>query len=352
MCWRGLLLVSAASLRGLLWKIWSQTPFINSLFIFESSSFEIDSFFLLFPERQIYLMKVRERCLCGEMSRGAPIRAISVDALGTVVQVRGGSVGHQYAIAARRFLRRIVALAAKQQTGDAACAAITVCNKANDALLNQVLAPSDLDDKFRKSFKHFAKQFVRVRPRCQPSDEQFWTEHVLAATFREPLGALEEAVSLASNNRWRLRDDERLQLYREVYRHFGTAEAWELLPGAAEALNNIALRDIELCCVTNNDGRMSAVLKQLASSEALQTGELAGVRKIADCVVCSFDVAEVKPDPQGIRLAASRLGIPLSNWLHVGDEDADEQAAALAPCRFVRVPPSRGIYWSDVQPHI
>jgi HAD superfamily hydrolase (TIGR01509 family) len=45
-----------------------------------------------------------------------------------------------------------------------------------------------------------------------------------------------------------------------------------------------------------------------------------------------------KPDPRGLRLALAHLGVQPHRALHIGDEDADEQAARAVGMHFARTP--------------
>ena len=45
-----------------------------------------------------------------------------------------------------------------------------------------------------------------------------------------------------------------------------------------------------------------------------------------------------KPDPAGLLLALDRLGVRPNRALHVGDEDADEEAARGAGMQFAPAP--------------
>ena len=45
-----------------------------------------------------------------------------------------------------------------------------------------------------------------------------------------------------------------------------------------------------------------------------------------------------KPDPSGLVLALERLGVRPKRAVHVGDEDADEQAAVAAGMHFLAAP--------------
>jgi len=62
--------------------------------------------------------------------------------------------------------------------------------------------------------------------------------------------------------------------------------------------------------------------------------------RIADCIdvlVGGLDVSQLKPHPEGLLLAASRLGVSPADAIYVGDTVIDAQAAANAGLGFVAV---------------
>lgn len=293
----------------------------------------------------------------------ASIRGVSVDALGTIVQVRGGSVGQQYALVIRRFLQqREPQLFATSSSSSCGASLSSNFPGTLQAALDKFIAAEMLDSSFRVAFKQSVSEFSSIgcvgRPRTAEDDERFWTTLVLPRTLDGPLRAVDEALAAQRSSQGhgtqpRLQDGERCALYAALYRHFGSAEAWELLPGAAHALGQMHHQGVKLCCVTNNDRRMASVLSELAERDcALGGPEQTGLRQVAACVVSALDVSNLKPDPEGIKIAMARLKLRPDQWLHIGDEAADEEAARQAQCRFVRVSDTRGMHWSDVAAHM
>jgi HAD superfamily hydrolase (TIGR01509 family) len=95
---------------------------------------------------------------------------------------------------------------------------------------------------------------------------------------------------------------------------------FELLDGAAEAVERLRMRGLALAVVANWDASLERSLRKL------------GLR---------FDVvvpAAAKPDPAGLLRALDRLGVPPERALHVGDEPTDEQAARAAGMMFAWTP--------------
>ncbi len=60
----------------------------------------------------------------------------------------------------------------------------------------------------------------------------------------------------------------------------------------------------------------------------------AGLAPLVDAVACANEAGAGKPDPAVVRLAAGRLGLPLSACLFVGDSKYDAEAARRAPVAF------------------
>jgi HAD superfamily hydrolase (TIGR01509 family) len=97
---------------------------------------------------------------------------------------------------------------------------------------------------------------------------------------------------------------------------------FELLPGVVAALDRLRSLGLALAVVGNWDFSLHERL-----AEHGLTGYFATVVHAAR-----------KPDPDGLRLALAQLGVKPSRALHIGDEDADEQAARAVGLRFARAP--------------
>lgn len=67
------------------------------------------------------------------------------------------------------------------------------------------------------------------------------------------------------------------------------------------------------------------------------TLDRAGLLPLFDVIVGGEDVANHKPDPEGLLVAVARLGATPETTLYVGDSAADARAAALAGVPFVWV---------------
>ncbi|MHB9150154.1 MAG: HAD family hydrolase [Thermoleophilia bacterium] len=95
-----------------------------------------------------------------------------------------------------------------------------------------------------------------------------------------------------------------------------------LEPHALEVLE--ALRpDYRLAIATNRGHDMTALVRHFGFDDFVET------------VVTARDVANPKPSPDMLVLAAERMGIPPAEALYIGDTDVDGQAAEAAGMEFI-----------------
>ncbi|MBI3859265.1 MAG: HAD family hydrolase [Thaumarchaeota archaeon] len=111
------------------------------------------------------------------------------------------------------------------------------------------------------------------------------------------------------------------------------AEA-RVFSGAAEALGKLKRMSLRLAAVTNS-GR-------LAATEALRRS---GLENYLEFVITRDDVGEMKPDPEGLKLAMQRLALPAGDVIFVGDSLMDVETAKRAGVRIVSV--STGNYSAE-----
>jgi HAD superfamily hydrolase (TIGR01509 family) len=97
---------------------------------------------------------------------------------------------------------------------------------------------------------------------------------------------------------------------------------FEVLPGVIESLERLQALGLALAVVANWDLSLHRLL-----------GETAAARYFATIVH-----AARKPAPDGLLRALGELRVEPRRALHIGDDDADEQAAHAAGMRFVRAP--------------
>ena len=104
------------------------------------------------------------------------------------------------------------------------------------------------------------------------------------------------------------------------------ALVFEILPGAAQTLEKLRSRGLELAVVSNWDLTLPDRLDQLNLTESLST------------IVSSAEAGVPKPDPAIFELALSRLGVQPERALHVGDGAADEAGARATGMHFAWAP--------------
>ena len=150
---------------------------------------------------------------------------------------------------------------------------------------------------------------------------------------RERLGSMEtdEAIEV---ERWRrivrrvlagLTDSARA--FRELWDHFGRAEAWRCYPDVAPALGVLRARGIRMVIGSNFDGRLRDVAERLPELAAL-----------SQSLVISSEVGYRKPHAHFYRAACERLALPADRVLSVGDDlENDVQGAKRAGLRSVHI---------------
>jgi HAD superfamily hydrolase (TIGR01549 family) len=104
---------------------------------------------------------------------------------------------------------------------------------------------------------------------------------------------------------------------------------FEVVPGAAECLQALRSRGLELAAVTNWDVTVRDWLADLRLAPFFSH------------VVISAEVGARKPDPAVFRRALTLLGIPADRALHIGDEENDRLGATRAGMSFAPTPLER-----------
>ena len=97
-----------------------------------------------------------------------------------------------------------------------------------------------------------------------------------------------------------------------------------LYPGVLETLDALLAREIRLCCITN---------KRYAFSQELLVQ--AGIRDRFELLLGGDSLAEKKPSPLQLKVAAEELGVAPSAATLVGDSHQDLRAARAAGYGFV-----------------
>jgi putative hydrolase of the HAD superfamily len=132
--------------------------------------------------------------------------------------------------------------------------------------------------------------------------------------WRHLVGKVVEESGLSGT----LRGDRFEAFFRDLYRHFTTADAWETYPDALPALAGLRDAGHVVGLVTNYDTRVHAVLDAL------------GLAQVVDSVTIPALVGAAKPDPAIFRHALGRHHIEPAQAVFVGDDPADDYAGAEA----------------------
>ena len=124
-------------------------------------------------------------------------------------------------------------------------------------------------------------------------------------------------------------DPEHRARFKELFRekaHPIQAEVTRLFPGALELLDALTAAGVKTAVVsTKHTATLTEVLER--------TGVLARV----SFALGSDDVHHAKPDPEGILLGLTRLGVAPEQALYCGDTVMDAEAASRAGCGFCAV---------------
>ena len=103
-----------------------------------------------------------------------------------------------------------------------------------------------------------------------------------------------------------------------LYRRFAEAGAWRVYDDVRPTLTKLAQRGLELGVISNWDGRLRPLLRQLNLQSQFST------------IVVSGEVGFQKPAPEIFRRALAGLGLPPDRVLHVGDSRREDVEGARA----------------------
>lgn len=152
----------------------------------------------------------------------------------------------------------------------------------------------------------FARIFRAAPPNAHPglppderpeAERQWWRARV-----RETFRAADQMVVIG--------DFE--ALFQTLFSHYGTPEAWELRPGARDALLALRRAGARLAVVSNFDHRLHGLLDAL------------GIAGHFDLVLTPTDTGTAKPDPAFFAAALSRLSLAPERSVYVGDHPDDD----------------------------
>lgn len=203
-----------------------------------------------------------------ELKSETSLKAILFDAGDTLFRVRG-SVGEVYAAFAQRHGVRVAA--------------------------------SEIEGRFRIAFRRMPPlAFPGTSEPDLPAREHGWWRDLVAAVFHGQ----------------RFADFD--VFFAELFEYFACAESWELFDDVIPALGALRDRGLRLGIVSNFDGRLLRLCEGL------------GIAHHFDAIVMSGRAGAAKPDPRIFMAALQRLGVGVSEALHVGDSEKEDLAGARA----------------------
>ncbi|CAL5229453.1 g12778 [Coccomyxa viridis] len=106
------------------------------------------------------------------------------------------------------------------------------------------------------------------------------------------------------------------ELLERLYQHFAHPSAWDVYPGAQEALKRIRATGTKMAVVSNFDLRLRPLL------EALKLDQL------FDALIISAEVGAEKPNPVIFEAALQKLGVQPAETVHVGDDRRNDISGA------------------------
>lgn len=167
------------------------------------------------------------------------------------------------------------------------------------------LPASRVEDAFRRVFRGMPPMvFPGAADGEVPERERAWWRELVRRTLR------------AADGSAHVEDFE--ACFDALFRHYAGAAAWDVAPGAMEALDALRARGLRLAVLSNFDHRLPGLLASLGFSGRFEQIVLPGAARAA------------KPDPAIFRFALAALGLPAASAVYVGDDPDDDHAAARA----------------------
>ena len=117
----------------------------------------------------------------------------------------------------------------------------------------------------------------------------------------------------------------------ELFDQFAQPEPWAVYPEVPDALERWRQSGLVLIVVSNFDRRLHGLLERL------------GLRDAVDGVLVSSEAGAAKPDPALLEAAIAQVPCSAEQALLIGDSGADEQAAAAAGMRCLRLQRPSGL---------
>ena len=144
---------------------------------------------------------------------------------------------------------------------------------------------------FIKHFMILVCRYPNFGATCQMSSYKWWTNLVID-TFKT-VGVKDSKVTA--------------KIAKDLYYYYSTGDAWELLPGADEALQKLRKFDVKMGVISNYDHRLYKVLTDM------------DLRKYFDFVLPSYVVGAEKPNPLIFQRALEDAGVSAKEAVHFGD---------------------------------
>jgi len=142
----------------------------------------------------------------------------------------------------------------------------------------------------------------------EAAERQWWAERIAAALAA---AGLEEPLPPA--------------LADALFDRFAQADLWRVYDDVGEALKRWHRRGLRLAVVSNFDGRLIGLLRDLGLADWISV------------VVVSSAAGAAKPDPAPFAQALAQLGLSPGQAWHVGDSPDDELGARAAGLPCVRI---------------
>ncbi len=197
-------------------------------------------------------------------------RVIFFDAVGTLFGVKG-SVGEVYSAIARRF--------------------------------GVIASPEELNQAFYQVFKAASPPAFPNFPMPQIPEKEFqWWRDITKLTFQK-VGVAHKFIDFDV-------------FFTRLYRHFATANPWEVYPDVIPSLQRWQEQGVELGVISNFDSRLYAVLTALK------------LRSFFSSITISSEVGAAKPDPNIFQSAIAKHQVnPEQTW-HIGDSRSEDYEGA------------------------
>jgi putative hydrolase of the HAD superfamily len=163
------------------------------------------------------------------------------------------------------------------------------------------LEAAQLDRAFAKAWNSMPKRAPIDGPR--ENDDKDWWRALVNLVLNQVAPSIDEL--------------DRDNFFEIAYEHFAESGVWELYPEVIDVLKKLNPR-FQLAVVSNFDGRLRFILKQL------------GISKFFACVFISSELGADKPDPEIFRRALTLIRVEPKQVLHVGDDPERDWKAASA----------------------